>query len=90
MLPQQIYKTSVQSLPYMAHSRRLTRTPLPPRHYDWQIDWPADHCCGATWQVEIGKWEARFSLPSVAQRIKAVSSAEAIGRGGAQDAQVVE
>lgn len=44
--------------------------------YDWQIDWPADWGCGATWQVEIGKWEEHFSLLSTEQKIKAVSSSE--------------
>lgn len=37
--------------------------------------------CGATWQVEIGKWEAHFSLPSTEQKIKAFSSTEAMERG---------
>lgn len=70
-----------------------TYTLLFPRNtmcYDWQIDWPTDCCCGASWQVEIGKWEAHFSLPSAEQKIKAFSSTEAIGRGGAQGVQVVE
>lgn len=58
--------------------------------YDWQIDWPTNCGCGATWQVEIGKWEAHFSLPSTEQKIKAVSYTEAIGRGGARGARVVE
>lgn len=57
---------------------------------DWQIDWPTDCGCGTTWQVEIGKWEAHFSLPSAEQKIKAFSSTEAIGRGGAQIVQVLE
>lgn len=46
--------------------------------------------CGATWQVEIGKWEAHFSLPLAEQKIKAVSSSDAMQRGGAQGGQVVE
>lgn len=56
--------------------------------YDWEIDWPTN--CDATWQVEIGKWEAHFSLPSPKQKIKAFFSSEAVGRGGAQGVQVVE
>lgn len=58
--------------------------------YDWQIDWPVGCGCGATWQVEIGKWEAHFSLPSAEQKIKTVSSSEAMQRGGAQGGRVVE
>lgn len=49
----------------------VTRSPLPRDTMcrDWQIDWPTDW--GSTWQVEIGKWEAHFSLPSAEQKIKA-------------------
>ena len=50
--------------------------------------------CGATWQVEIGKWVDQFSLPSIGQKIEALSlslSTEAIGGGGGErGVQVVE
>lgn len=92
VLPQLIYKGSELSWPCMTHTQAHAHS-FPPHDtmcYDWQIDWPTDCGCGATWQVEIGKWEAHFSLPSAEQRFKAFSSAEAIGRGGARGVQVVE
>lgn len=72
------------------HTHAQTRLPHDTMRCDWQIDWPTDCGCGTTWQVEIGKWEAHFSLPSAEQKIKAFSSTKAIGRGGAQRVQVVE
>lgn len=87
-----IYRGSELAL-YDAHTHTHAHMLLFPHDTmccDWQIDWPTDCGCGATWQVEIGKWEAHFSLPSAEQKIKAFSSTEAIGRGGAQVVQVLE
>lgn len=96
VLLQLICKGSKLSWPCMphTHTRPHTETHTPFPHstmcYDWQIDWPTYCGCGKTWQVEIGKWEAHFSLPSAEQKIKAFSSTEAIARGGVQGVQVAE
>lgn len=92
---QLIYKGSKLSWPWMLHTHMHSHAhtllfPHDTMCYDWQIDWPTDCGCGAPWQVEIGKWEAHFSLPSAEQKIKAFSSTEAIERGWAQGVQVVE
>lgn len=72
------------------HTHTLSSSPRDTMCYDWQIDLPTVCGCGATWQVEIGKWEAHFSLPLAEQKIRAFSSAEAVGGGGARGVQVVE
>lgn len=85
---------------YAAHTKTRVRTPTHTHTLslfscgtmgcDWQIDWPAYCGCGQTWQVEIGKWEAHFSLPLAEQKIKPFFTAEAIARGGAQGVQMAE